>query len=109
MAQLRRKFKKYPNPSVTLDEVFAEAEKSPEWAEAYAVAGVEVQVMMEMARARERIGMTQAALAKALGTTQSAVSRMEGAGQNVTLGMLVRIAEALGAELSVTMRQKGKD
>lgn len=106
MAQVKRRVRKLQDAGVPLDEVFAEAEKSPEWAEAYAVAGVEVQLTMEMAWARERIGMTQAALAKALGTTQSAVSRIEGAGQNVTLKMLVRIAEALGAELSVKMRPK---
>lgn len=109
MAQVRRKVRKYPNPSVTLDEVFGDLDQRPEWKEAYAVAGVEVQLAMEIGWARERIGMTQAGLAKVLGTTQSAVARIEGAGQNVTLKMLVRIAEALGAELSVTMRKKRKE
>lgn len=106
MAQVKRRIRRLQDAGVPLDEVFAEAEKSPEWKEAYAIAGVEVRLAMEMAFARERIGMTQAALAKVLGTTQSAVSRIEGAGQNVTLGTLVRIAEALGVELSVTMRPR---
>lgn len=109
MEHVKRRVRKLQDAGVPLDEVFAEAEKSPEWAEAYAIAGVEVRLAMEMARARERLGMTQAALAKVLGTTQSAVARIEGAGQNVTLATLSRIAEALGAELVVTMRQKGKD
>lgn len=107
MAQVKRRVRRLQDAGVSLDEVFAEAEKSPEWAEAYAIAGVEVRLAMEMARARERIGMTQADLAKILGTTQSVVSRIEGAGQNVTLATLSKIAEALGTELTLTLKPKG--
>ncbi|TBR22701.1 XRE family transcriptional regulator [bacterium] len=106
MAGKERRVRKNQDRGLTLDECFGPAEKSPEWKEAYAIAGVEVQLAMEMAWARERIGMTQAALAKVLGTTQSAVARIEGAGQNVTLKTLTKIAEALGAELVVTMRPR---
>lgn len=55
----------------------------------------------EIRAARKRAGMKQTALALKLKTSQSAVARMEAGNQNFSLGMLVRIARALGAKLSV--------
>jgi transcriptional regulator with XRE-family HTH domain len=47
--------------------------------------------------------MTQEELAKAAGTTKSAISRLECARQIPSLRTLAKIAEALDADLSVTL------
>ena len=93
--------KKRISGSVSLDEVFAEAEKSPRWKDAYAQADIEVRVAIDIAKARERARLTQNQLAKAIGTTQSVISRIERADQNLTLETLSKIAGALHRHLVV--------
>lgn len=61
--------KKRISGSVTLDEVFANAEKSPKWKAAYAKADIEVRMAIEIVKARERASLTQDRLAKAVSTT----------------------------------------
>ncbi|MDO8757344.1 MAG: helix-turn-helix transcriptional regulator [Elusimicrobiota bacterium] len=96
--------KKALSGSVSLDEVFAAAEKSPEWKAAYAKAGIEVRIAIDIAKARERACLTQNQLAMAIGTTQSVISRIERADQNLTLATLSKIAEALHRNLIIQLR-----
>ncbi len=49
--------------------------------------------------ARKQRGLTQIQLAELLGTSQSAVHRIEAGGQNLSLDMINRIAEALDSDL----------
>ena len=49
--------------------------------------------------ARKHRGLTQTQLAELLGTSQSAVHRIEAGGQNLSLEMVNRIAEALDSPL----------
>ena len=93
--------KKRISGSVSLDEVFAKAEKSPRWKDAYAQADIEVRVAIDIAKARERARLTQSQLAKAIGTTQSVISRIERADQNLTLETLSKIAGALQRHLVI--------
>ena len=90
--------------SVTLDEVFAESEKDPRWAAAYEKAGIEIQMAIQIARARKAAKLTQVQLAKATGTTQSVISRIEKADQNLTLETLSSIADALHRKLVIRLR-----
>jgi ribosome-binding protein aMBF1 (putative translation factor) len=96
--------KKRANGSVSLDKVFAAAEKSPEWKAAYAKADIEVRMAIDIAKARERARLTQNQLAKAIGTTQSVISRIERADQNLTLATLSKIAAALHRDLVIQFR-----
>ncbi|MFI5361095.1 MAG: multiprotein-bridging factor 1 family protein [Elusimicrobiota bacterium] len=95
--------------SISLDEVFAEAEKDPKWAAAYARAGVEIQIAIQIVQLREKAGLTQGQLAKAVGTTQSVISRIEMADQNLTLGTLSKIALALRSDLVVQFSAQTND
>ncbi|MDO8806690.1 MAG: helix-turn-helix transcriptional regulator [Elusimicrobiota bacterium] len=90
--------------SVSLDEVFAWSEKDPRWKAAYAKAGIEVRLAIQIAKARAKSRMTQGQLAKAIGTTQSVISRIERANQNLTLKTLGKIASVLHADLIVQLR-----
>ncbi len=62
-----------------------------------------LRVGVEIAKLRERRGLTQTQLAAMLGTTASAVSRIEN-GTNITLKTLVRIAEKLRARADIRLR-----
>jgi len=92
--------------SVPLDEVFAESEKDPGWAAAYAKAGVEVRLALQIARIRSKARLNQKQLAKAIGTTQSGISRIEHGTQNLTLGTLRKIARALDREIHIELRPR---
>ena len=46
---------------------------------------------------RERIGLTQAALAQRLGSSQSRVARMEAADRSVSLDLMIRSLFTIGA------------
>jgi DNA-binding XRE family transcriptional regulator len=89
---------------VPLDEVFAESEKDPRWAEAYAKADVEVGIALQIIKARKKAGMTQGQFARAVGTTQSVISRIESANQNLTVKTLARIAAVLHATLVIQLQ-----
>lgn len=52
-----------------------------------------------IAELRTNHGLTQSELAEKLGTSQSAVNRIERGGQNISLETIVRISDALNAEI----------
>jgi len=59
----------------------------------------------ELAAARRRAGLTQAAVARLIGTTASAVSRMESDHPgNLTIATIDRYARAVNAELLLAVR-----
>jgi len=51
--------------------------------------------------ARESVGLTQTELAARIGIAQSALSRIEAGRTNLSLGMLRRLAEALGVDVAL--------
>ena len=74
--------------------------KRPGYTEDAAAFDLEYAIAKEMARAREKSGLTQEQIADRMGTTQSSVSRM--ATGRVSLASLERYFEACGAKLKVT-------
>jgi transcriptional regulator with XRE-family HTH domain len=58
---------------------------------------------MEIRALREARGLSQRELAERVGTTQSAIARLEGGNISPSLPTLDKIAEALEAELSVSL------
>ncbi|MBU2445080.1 MAG: helix-turn-helix transcriptional regulator [Bacteroidetes bacterium] len=62
----------------------------------YNLAEAKLGAAIQIANEREKVGITQADLAKRLNTTQSVISRIESGKQNLSLDMLQKIAEALG-------------
>src|SRR3546814_18942558 len=58
---------------------------------------------MQIRALREARGLSQRELAERVGTTQSAIARLEGGNILPSLPTLDKIAEALGAELSVAL------
>lgn len=81
-----------------------EALKNPNVHKAYEEADLPIRLAIEVAKLREKKGFTQQELAKRIGTKQQVISRIEKVGENFTIGTLQRIAQALGAHLSVSLR-----
>ena len=62
-----------------------------------------------VAENRQRRGMSQQELAILCGTTQSAIARLERGGRPPKLDTLMRIADALDAELFLEMRLRPRE
>ena len=78
--------------------------KNAEFRKAYDVVDAEVRLAVAIAEARETAGLSQAQLATALHTKQSNISRIERGAQNLTVGMLGKIAKALHCRLEIQIR-----
>ena len=66
-------------------------------------AGRAIRLAFEIRALREKKGLSQRQLAELVGTTQSAIARLEGGRISPSLPTLDRIANALDAELTVTL------
>jgi transcriptional regulator with XRE-family HTH domain len=60
-------------------------------------------VGQELRAARERIGLSQTALADRLGVSPAYISKIEAGRANLTVGALARISTALGCHLHVEL------
>ncbi len=69
--------------------------------EAYATAGLAMELAEMAYRARESAGLTQAELARRMGTTQSAIAAIEAGARTPTVDLLERLARACGGRLTI--------
>lgn len=87
-----------------LDRYVADRMKrDPKFADAYEEERREWELGQVLAKARERAGLTQEALARKIGTTRSAVCRYERQPTNLTLSTLEKVARAMGRKLVVKL------
>ena len=68
---------------------------------AYNEATVAIHVADQVRQLRSALGISQEELARRAGTSQPMIARLERGGQPPSLRTLVRLAEALNAELTV--------
>ncbi len=61
-------------------------------------------LVVALAKARKTVGYTQAQLAKKMGVKQSLISRWENVNQNHTLETLLRLCNAVNAELVIGLK-----
>ncbi|HEY7003025.1 MAG TPA: helix-turn-helix transcriptional regulator [Gaiellaceae bacterium] len=64
------------------------------------------QIAGQVADRRRERGLSQAELAKLVGTTQSAIARLESGGRPPRIDTLLRIANALEADLHIELRDR---
>ena len=83
----------------TFSELFHEAEQH----EDYWVAGAILQFTEDVVREMERQGMTRTELAKRLGSSPAYVTKLLRGKVNFTLATMVRLARALGTELTARL------
>lgn len=89
---------------ITFQQHKAEAlAKDPVLKKAYDDLEVEYALIGKLIEYRRKEGITQVELARRMGTKQSAISRFESGTENPTLDFLRRLAEAIGAKITVTV------
>ena len=67
------------------------------------------KIISLLTAARLEKGISQQALADMIGTKRSNISRMESGAQNISLDMLVKVANALGKDVSLGLTDKTPD
>jgi len=90
---------------VSLDQWLQEQRKDPAFRREYEA----LEPNHQIARLRILRGLTQEELAQRAGTQQPSIARIESGRRRVSLEMLERIAEALDADLMVTLRPRQAD
>lgn len=66
------------------------------------------KIIQKLTQARMEKGLTQEQLAKLIGTQRSNISRIESGTQNISLDMMLRIAEALGKDIDIMLEERGR-
>lgn len=75
--------------------------QNPAFAEELKEADAEVRLALELARVREKRGLTQRQLAARAGMKQPQVARLEQGGTLPNMSTLLRVLEVLGARLEI--------
>lgn len=65
-------------------------------------------IVQKLTQARLENGLTQEQLAKLIGTQRSNICRIESGTQNLSLDMMLKIAEALGKDISIMLEERSK-
>ena len=65
-------------------------------------------VIQKLTQARLEKGLSQAQLARLIGTQRSNICRIESGAQNLSLDMMIRIAQALGKDLNILLEERSQ-
>ena len=65
-------------------------------------------IIQKLTQARLEKGLTQEQLARLIGTQRSNICRIESGTQNLSLDMMLKIAEALGKDISIMLEERSK-
>ena len=90
------------------NEFLQEQLQDPELKREYDSVEVEFALAREIVSLRQQRNLTQRELAEKAGTSQPAIARVEsGNYRNLSLSFIRRLAEALGAEPEIHLRNRG--
>ncbi len=87
--------------ALTLDRYIKEQLKNPKFADEWKKSEAGYQVTKELIKARMEGKISQRQLAKKANTTQAVISRVENMTVSPSIGLLQKIAQALGKNLEV--------
>jgi DNA-binding XRE family transcriptional regulator len=80
--------------------------KNPEFVKEYDALETEYKLAANLIRLRLARGLTQEDLARILNTKQESIARLENGGTLPSLSTMKKLAEALDADLEITLRPK---
>lgn len=66
------------------------------------------RIVQKLTQARLEKGISQAQLAKRIGTQRSNICRMESGTQNLSVDMMIKIAEALDKDIHITLQERDR-
>lgn len=82
--------------------------RDPEFAKGYESGYQEFLIGILLREARESVGVTQEELATAIQTKKSVISRLENQASDARVSTLRKVAQALGKELVIELREPTK-
>ena len=85
----------------TFDDHLQELLRNPAFKKEWEDSEVEYQIGRRLIEARLKRNISQRDLAKKANTTQAVISRIEAMNSNPSIGLLKRLAEALGTKLKI--------
>ncbi len=91
------------NASISFDEMKNLLLQDNEFKSEYDKLKPRYDAIEQIIRARKELHMTQAELAKKIGTQKSNISRLESGNYNPSLDFLIKVSEALGKRLSISL------
>src|SRR5208282_5680553 len=80
--------------------------EEPEYQRAYEALEGEFGLAKAVLQARNRVGLTQAELARKMGTTQPVIARLEGGRTRPSMRTLERLAKATGSRLRISFEPR---
>lgn len=86
----------------TLDDLFEECSKNPEFIESYADLQPEMEVMRALMVARTSQNLTQKELSERTGIAQTEISRIERGTRNPSVRVLQKLAKGMGMYLQIS-------
>lgn len=88
----------------TFEQHLEESLKDPKFKKSWEDSEVEYQLSRKLIEARLKRNISQRELAKKAHTTQAVVSRIEGMNSNPSIGLLKKLAVALGLKLKIEFK-----
>lgn len=85
----------------TFEQHLKESLKNPKFRTEWENSEIEYQLGRRLIEARLKRNISQRALAKRANTTQAVISRIEAMNSNPSIGLLKRLAQALGVKLKI--------
>lgn len=94
-------------PGQTLDEALEYLSRDPEFKAEYDRLGPEFELRRALVELRHAAKLSQQQVAERVGTTREYISALERGPSNMSLGYLVRLMDALGADVDIRIRRRG--
>ncbi|MBA7678329.1 hypothetical protein ES703_86602 [subsurface metagenome] len=94
------------NKSVKHRDFKAQLLKDPKVRQEYEALEPEFRLIRDVLLRRSELNLSQAQLAKLVGTKQPAISRLERGDGNITISTLRRVADALDADLDISLKAR---
>ncbi len=92
--------------SIKYEDFKAQRLTDPEVRKEYEALEPQFRLTRDILLRRSELNLSQMELAKLVGTKQSAISRLERGDGNITINTLCRIADALDADLDISLKAR---
>ena len=95
-----------PKKSIKYEDFKAQRLTDPEVRKEYEALEPQFRLIREILSRRSELNLSQMQLAKLVRTQQPAISRLERGDANITINTLRRIADALDADLDISLKAR---
>ena len=95
-----------PKKSTKYEDFKEQLLKDPEVRKEYEALEPEFKLIRDVLLLRSELNLSQTQLAELVGTKQPAISRLESGDGNITINTLCKIADALNADLDISLKAR---